>query len=111
MTQEFLTIKKYSKFFTQKGWLTPYGFACGYMHLTEARLGRVYLSSNNPELNTFDVKVFPDDYSAPRVWDTLEGLPAARKRYVELCKLYAGTPARRARKPYEPKTMPATVYA
>jgi hypothetical protein len=96
------------KFFTKKGWLTPYALACGYLHQTQLLDGVVYLRSNNPELNTYDVQKFFADGSVARVWETVEGIKDARKLYSDLC---AGQPMRRDRKSFEPVTMPQTVYA
>ena len=99
-----------SKFFTKRGWLTFYAMSCGYIHQTKHSNGfEVILSMNNAELNTFDIKIHgwhdtTEDYPH---WQVVEGLPAARKLYKEIC----GKAARRNRKVYEPATMPKRVYA
>jgi hypothetical protein len=96
-----------NKFFTKKGWLTPYAMACGYIHETTTNAGRAYLRMNNAELNTYDVQFYPDN-NTPRTWQTVEGIAQARKLYVDTCH---GVPMRRKRKDFEPVTMPQTVYA
>lgn len=69
------------KFFTKEGWLTPYALSCGYKHVNENDVGYASLSHCNG--NVYDVKHYSNE--GERVWDQIEGINAARKRYRELC--------------------------
>jgi len=73
------------KFFTKQGWLTPYAHACGYLHVTEHENGDyITLESSNPELNTFDVRLY-NYRTNKRVCKTFEGIVIARVYYRGLC--------------------------
>ena len=80
----------------------------GYQHESQRSDAHVILSMNNSELNTFDIKMFFTDSSVQRIWETVEGINAARKLYLTLT-MHA--PSRRYKKSYETETMPKTVYA
>lgn len=74
-----------NKFFTKKGWLTPYALACGYLHSTEVDNYHVVLESNNPELNTFQVRTFSNKAWENNRWYVIEGIEAARNLYILCC--------------------------
>lgn len=95
-------------FFTKTGWLTPYAMACGYQHRTD--IGQPYqmdltFECVNPEIGLYDINGW---IKGERVWATIEGIANGRALYR---KLAGKALMRRARKTYEPLTMPAEVYA
>lgn len=73
-----------NKFFTKKGWLTPYAMACGYLHTTKRKDYDVILGENNRELNTFDIKVY-ERTTGLRLWHVVEGIETARNLYKIYC--------------------------
>lgn len=99
--------KQSPAFYTKDGWLTNYAMACGYMHETWLYGKHFSLSSCNPELNTFDVKVFNGNNRL--MWETFEGISEARRAYSLAIKSHGGIVSTRSRKSHEPKTMPLKV--
>ena len=82
-----------NKFFTKQGWLTPYAHACGYLHRMEVNGYYIALESNNPELNTYQVKgIVQNGKHYHRIWEVFEGIQAARSAYKTYC--YGSIPRR-----------------
>lgn len=93
--------------YSQRGWYTTEALMSGYSHSTVTPSGTITLSFGHTEMGVYHLTFTPSTPDGIETIQKIDGINEARRLYILACN---GTPARRKRKPSEPKTIPPIVY-
>lgn len=93
--------------YSMRGWYTTEALMSGHSHSTVTPSGAITLSFNDTEMGIYDLTFTPNTPDGIKTTQKIEGINEARRLYILACD---GKPARRKRKPSEPKTTPSIVY-